>query len=106
MKCLVTGATGFLGTNIVHELVKNGWQVRAFGLPGSNVDLGPGWAYGLAAPLRLMKGYQTQGGVRSPLIIKPPHIPPSNPTAVAPPASISDSNRRNGGDISTTEINA
>ena len=26
------------------------------GLPGSNVDLGPGWAYGLAAPLRLMKG--------------------------------------------------
>lgn len=42
------------------------------GLPGSNVDLGPGWAYGLAAPLRLMKGYQSQGGVLSPLIVKPP----------------------------------
>ncbi|MGI9474050.1 MAG: arylsulfatase, partial [Rubripirellula sp.] len=42
------------------------------GLPGSSVDLGPGWAYGLAAPLRLMKGYQTQGGVLSPLIVKPP----------------------------------
>lgn len=42
------------------------------GLPGSNVDLGPGWAYGLAAPLRLMKGYQSQGGVLSPLIIKAP----------------------------------
>ncbi len=38
MKCLVTGATGFLGTNLVHELVKAGWQVKAFGLPGSNVD--------------------------------------------------------------------
>ena len=37
MKCLVTGATGFLGTNLVHELVKIGWEVKAFGLPGSNV---------------------------------------------------------------------
>lgn len=35
MKCLVTGATGFLGTNLVHELVKAQWQVRALGLPGS-----------------------------------------------------------------------
>ncbi len=42
------------------------------GLPGSSVDLGPGWAYGLASPLRLMKGYQSQGGVLSPLIVKPP----------------------------------
>ena len=38
MKCLVTGATGFLGTNIVHELVKDNWEVVAFGLPGSNID--------------------------------------------------------------------
>lgn len=35
MRCLVTGATGFLGTNLVHELVRDGWTVRAFGLPGS-----------------------------------------------------------------------
>jgi arylsulfatase len=42
------------------------------GLLGSNVDIGPGWAYGIAAPFRLMKGYQTQGGVISPLIVKPP----------------------------------
>ena len=42
------------------------------GLPNSNVDLGPGWAFGLAAPFRLMKGYQSQGGVMSPLIVKPP----------------------------------
>jgi len=35
MKCLVTGATGFLGANLVHELVREKWKVRAFGLPGS-----------------------------------------------------------------------
>jgi len=33
--CLVTGATGFLGTNLVHELAREGWRVRALGLPGS-----------------------------------------------------------------------
>jgi len=32
----VIGATAFLGTNIVYELLKDGWDVRAFGLPGSN----------------------------------------------------------------------
>jgi len=34
-KVLVTGATGFLGTNITHGLIEQGYKVRAFGLPGS-----------------------------------------------------------------------
>lgn len=36
MNVLVTGATGFLGTNLVHELVSRGYRVRALGLPGSD----------------------------------------------------------------------
>lgn len=36
MKCLVTGATGFLGGNLVHELVLDGWDVRATGMHGSD----------------------------------------------------------------------
>ena len=35
MKCLVTGSTGFLGTNLVHQLVAQGWDVRASGFRGT-----------------------------------------------------------------------
>ncbi len=35
MKCLVTGATGFLGTSVVHQCVAAGHRVMAMGLPGS-----------------------------------------------------------------------
>lgn len=38
MKVFITGASGFLGTNIVHECLKQGHAVRAFSLPGSNVS--------------------------------------------------------------------
>ncbi len=38
MRILVTGASGFLGTNIVHECLKKKHTVRAFSLPGSGVS--------------------------------------------------------------------
>jgi len=36
MKCFVTGASGFIGANLVHELVARGDQVRALLRPGSD----------------------------------------------------------------------
>jgi dihydroflavonol-4-reductase len=36
MKCFVTGASGFIGANLVHELVARGHQVRALLRPGSD----------------------------------------------------------------------
>lgn len=57
------------GAGFVNQF-NNSFENR--GLLGSSVDLGPGWAFSLAAPFRLMKGYQSQGGVLSPLIGKLP----------------------------------
>ncbi len=42
------------------------------GSPGSSTDIGPGWAYAAATPLRLFKGYVAQGGIQVPAIIKLP----------------------------------
>ena len=36
-KAFVTGASGFLGTNIIIELLEQGWEVTAFHLPTDNV---------------------------------------------------------------------
>ena len=37
-RCVVLGATGFLGTNLVHALFEADGQVRTFGLPGSDAE--------------------------------------------------------------------
>ena len=42
------------------------------GRPGSSTDIGPGWAYATATPLRLFKGYVAQGGIQVPAIVKLP----------------------------------
>jgi arylsulfatase A-like enzyme len=45
------------------------------GLPGSSTDIGPGWAYAAATPLRLFKGYVAQGGIQVPAVVKMPGSP-------------------------------
>ncbi|HMJ89943.1 MAG TPA: NAD-dependent epimerase/dehydratase family protein, partial [Candidatus Acidoferrum sp.] len=36
MKCFVTGASGFIGANLVHELNERGHSVRALMRPGAD----------------------------------------------------------------------
>ncbi len=36
MKCFVTGASGFIGSNLVHELIARGHRVKALLRPGAN----------------------------------------------------------------------
>ncbi len=42
MNCFVTGGSGFIGANLVHELVARGHRVRALLRPGSDVQGLPG----------------------------------------------------------------
>jgi len=37
MKCFVPGASGFIGSNLVHELIGRGHQVKALLRPGSDL---------------------------------------------------------------------
>lgn len=49
-----------------------GNQLENVGLPGSFVGYGPEWARACSGPLRLLKGYATEGGTRVPAIVKLP----------------------------------
>ena len=42
------------------------------GLPGSYVEMGPGWAQASMSPGRMFKGFTSEGGIRSPMIVKLP----------------------------------
>ena len=42
------------------------------GLPGSLIDMGPGWAQASSSPLRMFKGFTAEGGIKAPLIVKMP----------------------------------
>lgn len=58
------------------------------GKSGSSTDIGPGWAYASATPLRLFKGYVAQGGIQVPAIIKLPGEQIA--TSVTAPVHITD----------------
>lgn len=49
----------------------------SWGLPGSFIEYGPGWAQVSSVPFRLFKGTEAEGGIRSPLIVAGPGIEPS-----------------------------
>ena len=42
------------------------------GLPNSYVEMGPGWAQASMSPGRMFKGFSSEGGIRSPMIVKLP----------------------------------
>jgi arylsulfatase len=48
----------------------NEYQNR--GLPNSFIDMGAGWARASSAPMRMFKSFTSEGGIRSPLIVKAP----------------------------------
>ncbi len=51
-------------------------QYEAMGTANSFVGYGPPWAHASSAAYRLYKGYATEGGIHTPLIIKMPHQQP------------------------------
>jgi arylsulfatase len=42
------------------------------GLPDSFIDMGPGWAQAASVPYRMFKSFTSEGGIKSPLIVKLP----------------------------------
>lgn len=42
------------------------------GLPGSLIEIGPGWAQASSSPFRLFKAFTSEGGIKAPLIVKMP----------------------------------
>ena len=42
------------------------------GLANSFIETGPGWAQASSAPSRMFKGFTSEGGIRSPLLVKVP----------------------------------
>jgi len=42
------------------------------GLPNSYIEMGPGWAQAVSSPFRLYKSFTSEGGIKSPMIIKSP----------------------------------
>ena len=45
-------------------------KIENRGLPNSFVEMGPGWARAASAPFRMFKSFTTEGGIKSPLIVK------------------------------------
>ncbi|MHC4750366.1 MAG: arylsulfatase [Planctomycetota bacterium] len=47
-------------------------EIENRGLPNSFIDMGAGWAQAASAPYRMFKSFTSEGGIKSPLIVKLP----------------------------------
>jgi arylsulfatase len=65
-------ATAYPGNTDGSYLATFDNSVENRGLPNSFIDMGPSWAQASSAPFRLFKSFTSQGGIKSPLIVKVP----------------------------------
>ncbi len=65
-------ATAYPGNADGDYLAKFDNSVENRGMPNSFVDMGPNWAQASSAPFRMFKSFTTEGGIKSPLIVKAP----------------------------------
>ena len=47
-------------------------EIANRGLTNSFIDMGPGWAQAVSSPYRMFKSFTSEGGIKSPLIVKLP----------------------------------
>jgi arylsulfatase len=79
-----------LGGNVADFVGSFDNSLENRGRPGSSTDIGPGWAFAGATPLRLFKGYVAQGGIQVPAIIKLPGAENSESRRIATFAHVTD----------------
>jgi len=65
-------ATAYPGNDDGKYLSSFNNKMENRGLPGSYIEMGPGWAQASSSPFRLFKGFSTEGGIKAPLIFKLP----------------------------------
>lgn len=73
LRAMLAGRVGSLGfLHAMNNFAENGHNY--IGRKGTYAEAGPGWAQVSSVPFRLYKGFLTEGGIRSPLIVSGPGI--------------------------------
>lgn len=73
LRTMLAGRVGSLGfLHAMNNFAENGHNY--IGRKDSYAEVGPGWAQVSSVPFRLYKGFLTEGGIRSPLIVSGPGV--------------------------------
>ena len=73
LRAMLAGRVGSLGfLHAMNNFAENGHNY--IGRKGTYAEAGPGWAQVSSVPFRLYKGFLTEGGIRSPLIVSGPGV--------------------------------